>query len=252
MSKQTPCKECPFAIYDGITQTDCKFDLIKRYKDHGINVIEAYDEDKEFYVIDKQCMYARSKNWVHLKEPFDLQTLKLHKEIKIEYQAIVFANDNLEDTKITVASLVNQTHKPSHIAIIRQVDCKIKPRELVDVVKNHGIKWNVRNTIREDIPNSFMIDYIIDAKHYEYYAVFNAGDHVQCDMFSRLNAEIRHNFNPISILKPDSSGSGLFVSYTLHKIMQGNQDVGIIHKVLNDNMVKEENLKTIGDICPSL
>lgn len=252
MSKQTPCKECVFAVYDGITQTNCKFDLIQRYKNRDINIIEAYDEDKEFYVVDRQCMYQRSRNWPHLKESFDTQKLKIEDEIKIKYQAIVFASDNLEDTRDTVVSLIEQKHKPSHISIIRQVDCKLKPREFVDIVKNCGILWDVRNTIRQDIPNSFMIDFVIDAKHYDYYVVVNAECHIRCDVFSRLNEEINHKFQPISILKPDHNDNGLFVSYMLHKIMQGNQDVGIINKLIEDKMVKEDELKTIGDICPSL
>lgn len=148
--------------------------------------------------------------------------------------------------------MINQTHKPSHIAIVRQTDCKLNPREFVDIIKDCGIKWDVRNTIRKDIPNSFTIDFIIDVKHYEYYVVFNAGYSVQYDIFRRLNTKIRHSFQPISILKPDKNGNGLFVSHMLHKIMQGNQDVGIINKIVEANMVKEDELKTIGDICQLL
>ena len=58
----TPCQLCIFAIYDGITQIGCKHGLIDDYKKLGITIIEAYNEEKEFYLVkDKVCMYYRSR-----------------------------------------------------------------------------------------------------------------------------------------------------------------------------------------------
>jgi len=59
---QTACKECLFAIYDGVTQIDCGVGRIKQWQDKDL-VIEAYDDDKEFYVINGVCNTVRQANW---------------------------------------------------------------------------------------------------------------------------------------------------------------------------------------------
>lgn len=56
----TSCKDCTFAIYDGNTQTGCKDNRIIKFKD---DIIEAYDNDKEFFVIKRLCTLYRTKEW---------------------------------------------------------------------------------------------------------------------------------------------------------------------------------------------
>ncbi len=58
--KQTSCKECVFAIYNDKTQVDCAADRISKFKDY---VISAYDDEKEFFVIDRICNLHRPKEW---------------------------------------------------------------------------------------------------------------------------------------------------------------------------------------------
>lgn len=58
--KQTSCKECVFAIYSGNTQTECMADRISKFKPY---VVEAYDDEKEFFVIDKICNLFRPSGW---------------------------------------------------------------------------------------------------------------------------------------------------------------------------------------------
>ena len=60
----TSCKKCVFAIYDNITQTGCHLDYIAKYREKNISILEAYDEQKEFYVIgDKKCPGYREDSW---------------------------------------------------------------------------------------------------------------------------------------------------------------------------------------------
>lgn len=51
----TSCKGCKFAVYDEKTQTGCRADQIKRFGKE--NIIEAYDNESEFYVIKTICPY---------------------------------------------------------------------------------------------------------------------------------------------------------------------------------------------------
>lgn len=61
----TPCKDCVFAIYDGITQNGCHLSYIDKYRNKGAEILEVYDDEKEFYVInDKKCLGYRDNAWI--------------------------------------------------------------------------------------------------------------------------------------------------------------------------------------------
>jgi hypothetical protein len=65
LSGQTPqisCKDCCFAIYQDKTQIGCEFDRVSKYKNID-KLIEAYDFEKEFYVIDGFCNLYRTEKW---------------------------------------------------------------------------------------------------------------------------------------------------------------------------------------------
>lgn len=57
---RTNCKNCSFAIYSDKTQVGCEHDRITKFAEASK---EAYDEEKEFYIIDKFCNYFRDKAW---------------------------------------------------------------------------------------------------------------------------------------------------------------------------------------------
>lgn len=59
---RTNCKNCCFAIYKNNTQISCKNDRINKYRNISLDLVtEAYDEDKNFYVINKFCNLYRDK-----------------------------------------------------------------------------------------------------------------------------------------------------------------------------------------------
>lgn len=58
---QTSCKECLFAVYGDKTQIGCQFDKLNKFDNN--NIIEAYDDEKEFYVIDRLCNHYRDNKW---------------------------------------------------------------------------------------------------------------------------------------------------------------------------------------------
>lgn len=60
----TPCKNCVFAIYEDKTQTGCHLDLVQKYKDRGVEILEAYDNDLEFFILNKKkCFGYRENSW---------------------------------------------------------------------------------------------------------------------------------------------------------------------------------------------
>lgn len=71
-SVRTNCKHCAFAKYAGITQVGCGHNRISKF---GQSVKEGYDEEEEFYIIERLCNYYRDKSWGYSST--DLEKVKL-------------------------------------------------------------------------------------------------------------------------------------------------------------------------------
>ena len=59
---QTACKNCVFAVYDHKTQIGCQLGRVEKYIERD-EVIEAFDDDAEFYVIQGICNTVREMEW---------------------------------------------------------------------------------------------------------------------------------------------------------------------------------------------
>jgi len=60
----TPCKKCVFAQYDNKTQTSCALNYLDIYTKNNVEILSAYDEELEFYVINnKKCIGYRENSW---------------------------------------------------------------------------------------------------------------------------------------------------------------------------------------------
>lgn len=91
---ETACKNCLFAEYEGDTQTGCAAGRIKKYQDNHM-VIEAYDNEKEFFVIKGICNLVRQDSWNDGKADVS----KALEEIKPKFSIIIDGN-NLSDSSI--------------------------------------------------------------------------------------------------------------------------------------------------------
>ena len=109
---QTSCKECLFATYEGKTQTGCEANRIVKFEDY---VIEAYDDEKEFYVIDCLCNYHRSPSWNDGKA--DLS--KVIDENKPTF-AIILDTDDITKAKVdsTLKSILDIDYDHDKIVVL--------------------------------------------------------------------------------------------------------------------------------------
>lgn len=65
----TSCKKCVFAEYEAKTQTRCSINYIDQYKKNNIEILEAYDEEAEFYIVNKKkCIGYREESYFRNKE----------------------------------------------------------------------------------------------------------------------------------------------------------------------------------------
>lgn len=99
----TSCKDCCFTICEDGTQTGCDLDKLDTFKE----VIEAYDDDGEFYIIkDEVCSYRREQKWKELAG--EEWAEKLYREMKPTFITIVLAEESEKDVAKTVRSLGDQ------------------------------------------------------------------------------------------------------------------------------------------------
>lgn len=240
----TSCKECAFAEYNGNTQTGCSLDKLKDFED----VIEAYDDEKEFYVIQNRfCYYARTKQWA---EKYEDTLEQLEKEMQhLPYQVIIFASSNLEKLSKTLDSVYKLDILPAHISIINK---KIKdPQLIVDDIESREpkIRWYLKGIRNANLSNHKCIDQIIKFIRQPFYAVFHSGFEIPRDLFSALRDKIYHDNLQFAFIKPNTEGNGEIVSSSMHMALNGNQAIGLEKKI--ESQECPNLIKTIHEIMPN-
>jgi hypothetical protein len=130
----TPCKKCVFANYHNNTQIDCHLDYISFYKNTKIDILEAYDEEKEFYIINnKKCIGYRENSWF---EKRNLQDLSIEEKIN------KFKENNFLHYLMCV-DLQNFTQEDLSAFGDLFKNLSIKPRKIIFIrYQNHNIKFS--------------------------------------------------------------------------------------------------------------
>jgi hypothetical protein len=153
----TSCKNCVFSIYKDITQTGCSLDYISKYKNIGSEILDVYDEEKEFFVInDKKCLGYRENKWF---QEFGLEHSTLEEKIKkfkelnhIGYSLNINVNNfNSIEEIVDIFRQINTIKIfPRKITFIRLPDCNISFEELknsLPILEKEKITWRVQNMI---------------------------------------------------------------------------------------------------------
>lgn len=164
----TPCKDCIFAIYNEKTQTECGLNKLSQYKKLGIEILEVYDNDKEFFVINgKKCLGFRDNQWLEKQKIKTIEEAKsiVLNENTIKYIAVLYLEptNTMQDIENIVASLLNQKIIPKGIMIIKEKTKKyqISMNSLQKLLNSTKIPWRLQNFIDEDMTFDQQIKSII-------------------------------------------------------------------------------------------
>lgn len=216
----TPCKDCAFAEYKDITQTGCSIGYIDKYKNKGAAILEVYDNDKEFFVInDKKCIGYRENKWFaqYGLEHADLdEKIKKFNEInRIDYLMVIdlkeFNDDGLAVLKQSVADL---SYKPSKIIFIRYQSDKNFPYEKIkDFFNGANIdcKWRIQTMVDDSLSNKDILHNITNLnKGYRFILSINKPtDNVQ-NVVNKANEIVYTNLDSIIAIKNKDSSAILF------------------------------------------
>lgn len=139
---KTVCRDCIFATYKEKTQIGCDLNRIYKYKKRGVQVIPAYDEQREFYIINGAfCNAYRGPQWKKQNTGQNLIEV-VKKEIKLAYSLFVSYNDEVDF--ITMIDCIKQLDIiPRCLYIINR-----SPDKHTDyMIKNYDNNWREINVL---------------------------------------------------------------------------------------------------------
>lgn len=227
----TSCKNCIFAEYEGDRQISCNLGKIEKYKNTGAEIIEAYDNEKEFYVINKRiCSTCRNTEWGNKSSP-DKWKERLDKEIEIKYGIIVLNKDDINIDE-TIQSIVAQKIQPSYLHIVNlSRNDKVYKRisKLLDRIQTN-IKWKVEQPLVGLEYELKYVDRLYNNGHIRdpFYAVMYNGDTIKPDFFNNLNCRIHDDLTPCVALVTDEI---TVFSTPIHSFLDGNKGANLIDKI---------------------
>lgn len=120
----TSCKDCIFSVPkddNPLSQIGCEFNRIETFKTLGV-VEEAYDNDKEFYLIKRLCNLNRTKSWIKPDREIDcheLDKIQARKEVQPKFGIVILDNED-ENSKIddAIESIKNLDYNPKKIKVV--------------------------------------------------------------------------------------------------------------------------------------
>ena len=247
---RTLCKDCVFATHEEDVQVGCELGRLEKYKLLGCVVdAEEVETGKKSFVIDNRyCLACRNQKWGDKVEE-EKWVESVHKEMLLQFQAIIFHDKEEADLKKTIASLIEQQVPPEKIVLITKPSCAYPPEKLVEYMDSLGIEWKIQNVLQPKMSDGRCIDIVQNINPKQYYAVFYAGFLVPKDFFSVINHAVNEEMLQFAMLSPNSSGDGAVVLSAIHKYYDGNSDKKLEQKIEEDGCL--ENIIPITTIFPS-
>lgn len=159
---ETACKLCVFAKYEGKTQVDCKLKQLDVYRRNAVEIIDAYDDDNEFFVVKGHCNYFRSDRWLKKYEKvenFD-PIVKAIAEAEFDVDWFVYCDAaTLHKLSNTLSEINKWKIKPKRVIIVYHDPQKLSLSALHDIVFDgkYDFAWQVK-MIMEIFDNGDLVD----------------------------------------------------------------------------------------------
>lgn len=231
----TPCKNCEWAIYDILTQTGCKLSVIDKFKKQEINIIEAYDEEKDFFVIQSVCPYFRNINpdidnvWKYSGKPDNVE--QVLKEVQFKYDLVIYIDENTTEKQIknTTNSIWDLTILPSETIIISNWG-KIKPSFLRS--EFDGLKYRIELTV-DQLSYDDCINLTSTKSQSPFFVIVRAGYKIKEKFIDQLDSYIK-DCKPFLIFVPKNKDlNKLTINNNLFELVGRNTEKTFLDKLVN-------------------
>jgi len=233
----TCCKKCVFAKYDNLTQTDCYLDYIDKYKKNNVEIIEAFDDDNEFYVINnKKCIGYRENKWFEnrnlaessVEEKVDF----FRKNNSINYVCVVNLKD-LDIEKLTkiIEQISQVDHLPSKLVLIRYVDDdkKFSYNAIEKIFQDkmiNDIPWRIQTMLDDSLTYEYILyDVAKNNKKARFVlSVQDSSDSIN-DLVNYANNKVYNDLEDFYIVNDSNDKIHLFSSTVYRHLFNSNENM---------------------------
>lgn len=199
---KTCCAECCFARWNetGLLQTDCALGRLEKFAENGAEVLEAYNERADFFVISgRYCSGYRPKLWGEAHDNSNL-ILKLYEEIALKPTILIYADTNLDDVlKITDEIRFGDT---DNLQIL--INCKLNvaelKKELNRLYEANTIKtWKIMH-LNNDVNFHTALDQAINKVQDTYFYYVKTGSEFHSKYIRNVDEWINHDLKRLSLV----------------------------------------------------
>lgn len=207
----TTCKDCVFAIYDHITQTGCGLNYITKYNQKNIEVLEAYDDTKEFYIINnKKCIGYRENKWFKqfkLEDADISDKIKKYKETNyLDYMVVIdLKNMCLNELDQLFLQISSCTIQPKQVIIVRYSDSELSfpYSKIEEILKNHSVKykWRIQTILDLSLSKDSIITNITSLSHkYRFIAYITDFNTSLCKIVDYTNGLVHEDLDQFEVI----------------------------------------------------
>lgn len=219
----TPCSDCVFAVYTDKTQTGCAMNMLSLYEDkEGIDIIEAYNDEKEFFIINnKKCFaykipaYFKSREMENstLEEKIDYVTnlMQMNYALVVDVRNMTIMafrsvlNNLKNKTEVSPSLIVLATHHTNKINISHYY------KSIIDSEINS--KWKIKSLSDVDTEFFDVVHEAVtnDATDCNFILAVNGKDYSNLiKIVDYANRKVYENFETFVAVTNESRGIMLF------------------------------------------
>lgn len=217
----TCCKNCVFAKYDNKTQIGCELNLIDKYKSIGAEILEAYDEDLEFYLINhKKCLGYRENSYFQKRNLSDATIQEkvnhFHETNHINYLSVInLRNFNEESFENLKDQIKNISITPSKVIFIRYThqsplfEYSSIQKFLTD--SNLKCEWRLQTMLSSDMNDEDILHNIANLnKKYRFILYIEESNTNIADMVVAANNIVHNELGHFQVLSNQNKQNKLF------------------------------------------
>lgn len=228
----TACKDCIFAVYEENTQTSCYLNVIDRIRNsENLEVLEAYDEEKEFYVVNKtKCPYFRKD----LKDKtLEERAEEVQKNVHLKYVLLINARPEMpmEKIKDILSDIKKASIRPKGVLLIvyKESLSKRTNEEYLQVIRESdlGCEWRITKVLDENTPFVYTLHNQANLMADKHLSILSVdGDHSKiANMVDMANDLVFNQFKTFNLISNESKEALLFSSIMYRDAMRHGVDI---------------------------
>lgn len=224
----TPCKKCTFAKYENKTQIACSLDYLNIYRNKNIEILEAYDEELEFYVINnKKCIGYREEKWFDSlgmsHTTLDQKINKYNELNKIDYALAIDTKDmSVEDFDNSIKNISELKLQPQKLIVIRHIgyDTQLHYSKIEFIFNKYLITniWKIKTVLDTELSRGDILHQIIndnsDCRFISYTSDYKAN---LDKLINTANNIVYHNLDQFNILTLEDEAKTIIFSTGVYR-----------------------------------